>query len=278
LAKSGPARAERTGPPAAPVFEAPKTPDSIRDAAAAAAHADEIQRLRKDLIDAENALRSVRGMAEAGHAGQAALETEIRTLKTANQDQAAEVARLKAALATYEAEDVDDRTMKESKVAMRARVSALQAQSDEHSLTIQRLRAEIAAANEKLARQAAHFMDEMRRLGAGTVPTGARRDTTGRPKQALVERINAPRPPRPSEIAMASSPSRREGEDLSRVSGFLRALDGAAAPAQPREAAPGPEEKSGAAPQPAANGETPHKPTRRSSLIERITRAEKPLA
>jgi chromosome segregation ATPase len=227
----------------------------------------EINRLRKDLVDAENALRSARGMAEAGNAGQAARETEIRTLKTANEDLGAEVARLRAALATYEAEDADDRTMKESKVAMRARVSALQAQAEEQSGTIQRLRAEIAAANEKLARQAAHFMDEMRRLGAGTLPTtGARRETTVRPKQPLVERINAPRPPRSEENG-----TRRDGEDQ-RVSGFLRALDGVS------EVANGAASKPATAPDLASPDEAGRKPVRRASLIERITRAEKPVA
>ncbi|MDQ8697909.1 hypothetical protein [Hyphomicrobium sp. LHD-15] len=244
-------------------------------------HSDEINRLRRDLIEAENALRSARGMAEAGHAGQAALESQIRSLTTTNQDQTAEVARLKAALATYEAEDVDDRTLKESKVAMRARVSALQAQADEQNSTIQRLRSEIAAANEKLARQAAHFMDEMRRLGAGTLPTGgARRDTTGRPKQPLVERINAPRPsPRPAQTAVGQAP-RREAGDASRVTGFLRALDGAA-PTAPvaREANGNGTEPNGTPPVSAvANGDAPQKAERRASLIERITRAEKPVA
>ncbi|MCC7250700.1 hypothetical protein [Hyphomicrobium sp.] len=242
----------------------------------------EINRLRKDLLDAENALRSVRSMAEAGHAGQAALEAEIRALKTVNEDRAAEVARLKAALATYEAEDADDRALKESKVAMRARLSALQAQADEQTNTIQRLRAEIAAANEKLARQAAHFMDEMRRLGAGTVPTsGARRDATAKPKQPLVERISAPRPsrpPAPSKVGTgtAAAPP-REGGDSARVSGFLRALDGAAG-STARETPKAAEQNGATTPTP-ANGEAlPKKADRRASLIERITRAEKPVA
>src|SRR5262249_31209321 len=47
-----------------------------------ALHEAEINRLRKDLADAEFALKSARGMAEAGHAGQAALEAEIRTLRS----------------------------------------------------------------------------------------------------------------------------------------------------------------------------------------------------
>lgn len=243
----------------------------------------ELNRLRKDLVDAENALRSARGMAEANHAGQAALESEIRTLKTQNEDRSAEVAKLKAALATYQDEDVDDRTLKESKVAMRARLSALQAQSEEHTHTIQRLRAEIASANEKLARQAAHFMDEMRRLGAGTVPTGgARKDApSGRPaaaapRQPLVDRIAAPRPSRPAQpLVAAQTPARRDGGgDQARVNGFLRALDGASASAATEQ-----KETEGAPPEAHANGEAaPKKTERRASLIERITRAEKPVA
>lgn len=234
---------------------------------------DEIGRLRKDLVEAENALRSARGMAEAGHASQTALESEIRTLKSANQDQAADLARLKAALATYEAEDLDDRAVKDSKVAMRARVSALQAQTDEQHATIQRLRAEIAAANEKLARQAAHFMDEMRRLGAGTLQTaGPRRETTlGRPSASLVDRIKAPRPPNPAPAPAGASAS--PGEVSPRVNGFLRALDGAAA--EPRE----PAKTADPATAVAGTGDGPKStPNRRASLIERITRAEKPVA
>ncbi len=261
--------------------------------ASTAAHevdiSSEINRLRKDLVDAENALRSARGMAEANHAGQTALESEIRTLKTQNEDRAAEIAKLKAALATYQDEDVDDRTLKESKVAMRARLSALQAQSEEHTHTIQRLRAEIASANEKLARQAAHFMDEMRRLGAGTVPTsGARKDTTsGRPaaaaapRQPLVDRIAAPRPTRPAQPLVGAqthqnqTPARREGGgDQARVNGFLRALDGASGSAATEQNG-----TEGASPEAATNGEAaPKKTERRASLIERITRAEKPVA
>jgi len=244
----------------------------------------EINRLRKDLVDAENALRSARGMAEAGHAGQTALEAEIRTLKATGEDQAAEIAKLKAALATYEAEDADDRALKESKVAMRARLSALQAQADEHASTIQRLRAEIATANEKLARQAAHFMEEMRRLGVGTVKTtGARHEPAERPteraKTPLVERIAAPRPSRPAQSATAApAQGGRETRDSARVSGFLRALDGAAATTV-RESQTGSGQNGGTASGTAADGEAPAKKTdRRASLIERITRAEKPVA
>lgn len=260
--------------------QAASTPGAMSDGANMTAAVDptaEINRLRKSLVEAENALKSARGMAEAGHAGQTALEAEIRQVKTANEDQAAEIARLKAALATYEVEDAGERAVKESKVSMRARLSALEAEATEHNNTIQRLRAEIAAANEKLARQAAHFMDEMRRLGAGTLPTGPRREATVRTKPPLVERINAPRPPREAAASGEgrSGVDEREG-DRARVTGFLRALDGsgggaAAAPARDNGTAPG-------EPQAVSAAEGAQKPQRRPSLIERITRAEKPVA
>lgn len=254
---------------------APPTPSADAASAPILAGVDptaEINRLRKSLVEAESALRSARGMAEAGHAGQAALETEIRQMKTANQDQTAEIARLKAALATYEAEDAGDRAVKESKVAMRARLSALQAEAAEHASMIQKLRAEIAAANEKLARQAAHFMDEMRRLGVGTLPTGPRREATVRPKAPLVDRINAPRPPRDSAPNGQASAAPHDEADRARVGGFLRALDGTAAPSAAHEG------RNGAMPDSAGPTDAAQKPQRRPSLLERITRAEKPVA
>lgn len=235
-------------------------------------HETEVNRLRKDLADAEFALKSARGMAEAGHAGQAALEAEIRSLKSANEDRVAEVAKLKAALKAYEDENAGDKAVKESKVALRARVSALQAQADEQTGTIQRLRSEMAAANEKLARQARHFMEEMRRLGAGTLPASgvSRGKDVEKPAHTLIERIATPRPPRELRAAKGQRPA----EDPARVSGFLRALDAQAAAATVEPAA-----SSG------SEGDTSGEPgaaapeggrARRPGLLERITRVEKP--
>jgi hypothetical protein len=158
------------------------------------------------------------------------VQAELRRLKAANQDQSAEISRLKAALATYEAADKDERSIKESKIALKARLSALKALSDEQGGTIQALRAEVAAGNERLARQAAYFMEEMRRLG-GTVPaTGPARRSTPvtepAAKRPLVDRINDPRVARlvrPGEETQRKNPRR--------VSGFLKALDGDSAAA-----------------------------------------------
>lgn len=240
----------------------------------------EIARLRRGLADAEMALRSVRGAAEAGEAGQSVLEKEIRSLKSKTQDQSAELANLRASLNVFQSNADDDKAIVESKIALKARLSALQAKADEQVTTIQILRTEIAAANEKLARQAAHFMEEMRRLGAGTLPaSGPQRRTSYDVKRpSLADRISAPRPfaandhieaastadvPSPApfgsrETAAAEPASETTG------SGFMRRLDDTAVANDP---------KAGLEPV----GATTDKPSdgRRPGLLERITRIEK---
>jgi hypothetical protein len=225
------------------------------------------------------ALTAVEGGAEVAAAASAAEDTqtqaEMRRLKAVNQDQAAEVSRLKAALLTYESADNADRGIKDSKIALKARLSALKALSDEQTSTIQALRAEVASGNERLARQAAYFMEEMRRLGSGTVPAASARrapppaEPGSRP---LVERINDPRVTRlvragaPEEEAQKSNPRR--------VSGFLKALDGEA----PHETAgvvdPAPSAAAEAKAEAPAKAE-PAKPSRRARLLERITGLDK---
>jgi len=200
---------------------------------------------------------------------------ELRRLKAANQDQAAEISRLKAALKTYEAADNDERGIKDSKIALKARMSALQALSDEQGGTIQSLRAEVAAGNERLARQAAYFMEELRRLGSGAVSaSGPQRRDTGEPaKRPLVERINDPRVARlvragaPSEDAKTANPRR--------VSGFLKALDGetASEPQGDAQKAAATAETTKAREEPASEGEG--KAARKSRLLERITGVDK---
>jgi hypothetical protein len=129
-----------------------------------------VGRLKSDLAEARQPkLVAVNSSAETNETDNAKVAAEQRKLKSANEDQAAEISRLKAALQTYEAADKDERGVKESKIALKARLSALQALSEEHSVTIQSLRAEVASGNERLARQAAYFMEEMRRLGGGTL-------------------------------------------------------------------------------------------------------------
>jgi chromosome segregation ATPase len=133
--------------------------------------ADDIERARRDISEAEAALGAVRGAAMEGDAVRIAHEREIRALKGHVEDQAGEIARLRAALAAFEQRG-ETGGLKDSKIALRARLGSAQAQADQQVATIGRLRAELAATHERLARQAAHFMREMRRVGAGTQPTG----------------------------------------------------------------------------------------------------------
>jgi hypothetical protein len=203
-------------------------------------------------------------------------QAEIRRLKSVNQDQAAELSRLKAALTTYQAADSDDRVVKESKIAMKARLSALTALTDEQSGTIQALRAELAAGNEKLARQAAYFMEEMRRLGTMPASGPTRRSATppaDAGKRPLAERINDPRVARlvrqENEEAPAADGNTGAGEPR-RVSGFLKALDAAAGETRVEHA-------SGSEPPPAGEAApgTEIKRTRKARLLDRITGLDK---
>lgn len=212
-------------------------------------------------------------------------QAEIRRLKSVNQDQAAELSRIKAALSTYEAADSDDRGVKESKIALKARLSALQALSDEQTGTIQALRAELAAGNEKLARQAAYFMEEMRRLGSGTVPASAparkSSDAADAGKRPLAERINDPRVARfprtgsdsktvPPAAAAAAEPANAEAE-VRRSGGFLKPLEAASLPVEARvEHAPAADAEPEAA---SPDGEI--KRPRKTRLLDRITGLDK---
>jgi hypothetical protein len=205
-------------------------------------------------------------------------QAEIRRLKSVNQDQAAELSRLKAALTTYEAADKDDRSIKESKIAMKARLSALTALTDEQSGIIQALRAELAAGNEKLARQAAYFMEEMRRLGSGTMPASGPARRSAAPaaeaaKRPLAERINDPRVARlvrpEGEEATAADDTGGAGEPR-RVSGFLKALDAASAETRVEHASGSEPPETGEA----APG-TEIKRTRKARLLDRITGLDK---
>jgi hypothetical protein len=207
-----------------------------------------------------------------------ATQAELRRLKAANQDQAADIARLKAALKTYESADKDERGVKESKIALKARLSALQALSGEQGSTIQSLRAEVAAGNERLARQAAYFMEEMRRLGSGTVPASgpARKPAAEPAKRPLVERINDPRVAR--LVRGGSSGATRDDAQKGnsrRVSGFLKALDGDS-PEQPAAAQGDASAAEAAAKQDGtAEGNSAAKPSRKPRLLERITGLDK---
>ncbi|MCB0057056.1 MAG: hypothetical protein KDE45_08525, partial [Caldilineaceae bacterium] len=192
----------------------------------------EIASLRRRLTEAENALRTAQTSAEAGKAGQQLADNEKRALQAKSDSLSVEVARLKASLSIYESAQKDDSAIKESKVAMKARLGALEAEIATHDATIQSLRAEVAAANERLARQAAHYRDELRRLGAGTLPTTAEtRDASTsaeeRRRPSLAERMGAPVRPALKSVSTSGNESR--------TASYLKALSGRDAAAAPAD-------------------------------------------
>lgn len=265
---------------------------------------EEIARLRTELSEAEARLQLLHNSAESGHEAAARLDSQIASLKTANEDKETELRQLRAELAAYKDAERDDKGLREGKTAMRARIASLDSQTKEQTETIQRLRAEIAAANERTARQAAHFTDELRRLGAGSYQTTASpRRGRGEPpaRKSLSERITEPAP---SETGTGRTGARAAEDRVSeprlkhRASGFLRALGGGNGASSASEAAKGGEKSSptmaqnenaaenGAATSEAAvmpadatgasevAGEPAKKAPRRGGLLERIIRAD----
>jgi hypothetical protein len=175
-------------------------------------------------------------------------ERELRALRAKTEDQAGEIARLKAALAAFEQPDDAGRSLRNSRLALKARVGSAEAQAERQAATIDRLRAELAATHDRLARQAAHFMDEMRRIGAGTVSNSGRAGRAAREseRRKLVERVAHVRPTlKPDAANPAASPAAVEEKASPREKaaanghvgdggqGSTQAKETNAAPAQP---------------------------------------------
>lgn len=246
----------------------------------------EVAELKRQLLEAEAALKAAKPAGEV---------VDARAMKAQIEDQAAEIGRLKAALEAYEggADDSRSLSMKDSRIAMKSRLSALQAQVDAQTETIQRLRAETAAANERLARQAQHFMEEMRRLGAGTLPASApqRRRPEATPRRSLAERISQVNP----ALADALSGSSRAANDTTEPPARAASADASATPSEtprprgiaaqvralaaaeplpatdPSAAAPAGPEQAMAAAEAASDAAAPAEPARRRMrLLDRI--------
>lgn len=192
----------------------------------------------------EKIVALARSEAEAAQKGKSDIEAQLLAARRALEDQGVELASAKAALAAYERGSAEERSisLKDSRLAMKVRIGALQAESQQQSASIQRMRSELAAAHEKLAKQAAHFMSEMRRLGAGgshVTRSGAEsRRSAGEmserrsrvPRLAELARpLNAVRAAVAQGDAAAGAAAADDAQDPSRVRGFLKALGGAAA-------------------------------------------------
>ena len=179
-----------------------------------AAAAGQMERVRESLSDAERALQLARSGAPAPEAGRLEQQREIRALSARAEDQAGEIARLKAALAAFELTHDTGGGLRNSRLALRARAGSAEAQVERQTAAITRLRAELAAAHERLAQQAAHFMEEMRRVGSGTLPPAgqARRPARDGHRRRLAERV-AQIPARTAEAASPAAPPADSGGD-----------------------------------------------------------------
>jgi len=147
---------------------------------------EDLAQAKREISEAETALVPLRP--REGEGAQAAYEREIRGLRARTDDQAGEIARLKSALAAFEQYDGKSGGLRDSKIGLKARLGSAQAQADQQTATISRLRAELAATHERLARQAAHFMDEMRRIGSGT-PSTSGRPARGSDRRSVADRV-----------------------------------------------------------------------------------------
>jgi hypothetical protein len=237
-----------------------------KDGVAAPADAErdgEVKRLTAALAKTENELATLKAKVDEG-SDQRDLEARIAEHEAREKEAATEIAKLKAALKAYE----DDSSMAPG-LSQKASISALQAEIDEKGRTIVALRAEIAAAEERLTRQALHFEEELRDVVL--LPAGGA-ETEAPPKKSLAERISAPRAIRPAIVEPAESanaPAQPEGKSGS----FLRALNG-----RNKGAGKTPDEPASPPPVPAGKaGEQPNagKPTRRPRLLERISGIER---
>ena len=229
--------------------------------------AAEMARVQGLLARAEAELLHLKASEGTAESGRAASETRVREFEARDSERTAEIAKLKAALKSFEASSAAGASgagRDGGSMSSKAEISALQAEIGEQRRTIQALRADIAGSNERLARQSQHFRDELRRLGSGfnTGGEGARRADADTKRPSLAERIAAPRPPQIAAVAPAGDANGTEAARETR-GGFLKAVNGGADGAQAdAKSADGASESSDAAP-------------KRPRLLERISGSDK---
>jgi chromosome segregation ATPase len=228
------------------------------------ARTSEIKRLTAALARAESELAAIKATGDSGDEKRRALEARISAHEAEAQTTAVELAKLKAALNAYKDDaDIDPG------ISQKADISALQAEVDEQRRTITALRAEIAAGQERLSRQALHFHEELRRIGPHS-GEDSRSDAKEPAKRPLAERILAPRMVRSPDHQSVDIDDNAETPREMRPGSHLRALNGSnggnETPAPQAVEPP---------PVPAAEAPKGAKPSRRPRLLERISGIDK---
>lgn len=181
----------------------------------------EIKRLMLALAKTESELATVNASIGSGDAERMALEDRLADLQAASDAKSTELAKLKAVLRTYEENAADA-----PGIAQKADLSALQVEVDEQRRTIAALRAEIAANQERLSRQALHFHDELRRMGTRHADDSKTAAENSAPRKPLAERIAAPRPVRSADHEAVAEDNGTDQVREPRAQPYLRALNG----------------------------------------------------
>ena len=152
-------------------------------------------------------------------------EKQLRTLRTKNDEQSAEVARLKAAIVVFErdAEKDGKGAIRESKIALKARVQSLEAQTMQQAETVSKLRSELASANERLEQQAAQIESEARRRDIDHAAVDEKRPSPAASRPTLAERVAQVRA-RPTSTFEAVRSVEREGVDSAASGGAERVV------------------------------------------------------
>jgi hypothetical protein len=106
-------------------------------------------------------------MQEGLEASREALLVQARTLSEKVEEQAGEISDLKKQLADAMASGSGKAGGRGGKAQIDSRLASKDREIAERDKTIAGLRREIAQANERIARQASYYMEELRRLGSG---------------------------------------------------------------------------------------------------------------
>ncbi len=173
--------------------------DDARASGPKMVESSDVEDIRRDLSEARATLKLARldqteDETKVIQSSLRAQPIDALTLKAKVEEQETEIKSLKAELDTLKGDGngQDGIGISEgSPIAQKARLNALQAKLNSQDEAIKRLRAELVASNERLARQAMQHHDEMRRLGGGTRPAGSHMQVTAgqRPAPKLVDKI-----------------------------------------------------------------------------------------
>jgi hypothetical protein len=181
------------------------------------ARAAEIKRLTLALAKVEAELATLKASDGGNDAERMAIEDRLADLQAASDAKSTEIAKLRAALKTYE-----ENATEASGIVHKADLSAVQVEVEEQRRIIASLRAEIAAGQERLSRQALHFNDELRRIEVQR-PGDADADVPVR--KPLTERITAPRSVQSPDHQAVNASSEPDASRDARPP-YLRALNG----------------------------------------------------